>query len=250
MLFWLTFAAGTGLLAASGHGFTANWHLGPVENSYFWRVLVTSPEVFIFMNFMITDPKTAPETVRGRKIYAVAIGLLSSLLIAPMTTEFQAKVALLGTLTIVCAARPLIILARERWTMPRPSERRTLAVVTALGVASFAGLVVLAGTPARSLASISAGPAMQDVHVGIVSTPGVQTLDRTTANRVAAAAVQELRGSTEFASYRISGCEPEARAGTRTGAADRRGDAHRHREREAVHADARDGAQRDAVRAS
>ncbi len=133
--------------------------------------------------------------------------LLSSLLIAPMTTEFQAKVALLGTLTIVCAARPLIILARERWTIPRPSERRTLAVVTALGVASFAGLIVLAGIPARSLASISAGPAMQDVHVGILRTPGVQTLDRTTANRVAAAAVQELRGSTELVSYRISGCD-------------------------------------------
>jgi MFS transporter, putative metabolite:H+ symporter len=204
-LFWLTFAAGTGILAASGHGFTANWHLGPVENFYFWRVLVTSPEVFIFMNFMITDPKTAPETLRGRKIYTVAIGLISSLLIAPMTTEFQAKVALLATLTLVCGARPLIILARERWQVPRPAHR-TLAVAALVGAASFAGLVVLAGAPARSLASISAGPAMKDVHVGIVSTPGVQTLDRATANRVAAAAVEELRSTSQLVSYRIRGC--------------------------------------------
>jgi hypothetical protein len=169
-------------------------------------VLVTSPEVFIFMNFMITDPKTAPETVRGRKIYAIAIGLISSLLIAPMTTEFQAKVALLGTLTIVCAARPLIILARERWTLPRPTQRRTLTALTAVGAAAFVGLIVVAGTPARSLAGIAAGPAMGSVHVGIVSTPGVQTLDRTTANRVAAAAVEELRSSTQLVSYRVKGC--------------------------------------------
>ena len=98
---------GLGVLALSGHAFSANWHLGPVADGYFWKVLVTSPEVFIFLSFMITDPRTAPETPRGRRIYAVAIGLLGALLIAPMQTEFGAKVALLGSLTIVCAARPL-----------------------------------------------------------------------------------------------------------------------------------------------
>ena len=59
-LFWVTFAGSLGILAASGHAFSANWHLGPVADGYFWKVLVTSPEVFIFMSFMITDPKTAP----------------------------------------------------------------------------------------------------------------------------------------------------------------------------------------------
>jgi Na+-transporting NADH:ubiquinone oxidoreductase subunit NqrB len=29
--FWLAFAAGLAVLAASGHGMTARWHLGPVE---------------------------------------------------------------------------------------------------------------------------------------------------------------------------------------------------------------------------
>ncbi len=113
VLFWVTFASALGVLALSGHAFSANWHLGPVADGYFWKVLVTSPEVFIFLAFMITDPKTAPETARGRRIYAIAIGLLGALLIAPMQTEYWAKVALLASLTIVCAARPLIILARE-----------------------------------------------------------------------------------------------------------------------------------------
>ncbi len=36
---------------------------------------------------MITDPRTTPETARGRRIYAVAIGLLGALLIAPMQTR-------------------------------------------------------------------------------------------------------------------------------------------------------------------
>ena len=113
VIFWFTFATALGILALSGHAFTANWHLGPVADYYFWKVLILSPEVFIFLAFMITDPRTAPETPRGRRIYALAIGLLGALLIAPMQTEYWAKVALLVSLTIVCAARPVIILARE-----------------------------------------------------------------------------------------------------------------------------------------
>ena len=72
VLFWVTFASALGILALSGHAFSANWHLGPVADGYFWKVLITSPEVFIFLSFMITDPRTAPETrarpagLRGR----------------------------------------------------------------------------------------------------------------------------------------------------------------------------------------
>ena len=109
-LFWVTFAVGIGVLALSGHAMSANWHLGPVSDGYFWRVLILSPEVFIFLWFMITDPKTVPTGRIARRVYAVSIGLLSALLIAPQTTEFGAKVALLGSLTIVCAARPILIL--------------------------------------------------------------------------------------------------------------------------------------------
>src|SRR4051812_18159635 len=38
--FWLSFAAGIGILAASGHAMTARWHLGPITGWDFWSVLV------------------------------------------------------------------------------------------------------------------------------------------------------------------------------------------------------------------
>ncbi len=59
--FWVTFAAGIAVLAASGHAMTARWHLGPVSDWYFWQVLAFSPEILVFLFFMITDPKTIPD---------------------------------------------------------------------------------------------------------------------------------------------------------------------------------------------
>src|SRR6266446_6339927 len=106
--FWVSFAAGIAVLAAAGHAMTARWHLGPVTGFHFWAVLVTSPEVLVFLFFMITDPKTAPRGARARLVYAVALGLLGALLIAPTTTEFASKVALLGALAIVCVALPVL----------------------------------------------------------------------------------------------------------------------------------------------
>ena len=113
--FWVTFALGIGVIAAAGHEMTARWHLGPITGFEFWRVLVFSPEVLIFLFFMITDPKTSPTGARQRRVYAVSIGLLAVLLIAPTTTEFWTKVALLGALTLVCASRPVIALLAPRF---------------------------------------------------------------------------------------------------------------------------------------
>ena len=107
--FWLTFAAGVGVLAASGHEMTASWHLGPIAGWELWRVLVTSPEILVFLFFMITDPRTTPASQAGRRAYAIAVGFLAALLIAPWTSEFSAKVAVLAALALVCAARvPLV----------------------------------------------------------------------------------------------------------------------------------------------
>ena len=39
---------------------TARWHLGPITGTELWRILVFSPEILVFLFFMITDPKTAP----------------------------------------------------------------------------------------------------------------------------------------------------------------------------------------------
>ena len=39
---------------------TAAWHVGPIEGAEFWWLLVSSPEILVFLFFMITDPKTIP----------------------------------------------------------------------------------------------------------------------------------------------------------------------------------------------
>jgi MFS transporter, putative metabolite:H+ symporter len=202
VLFWVTFASSLGILALSGHAFSANWHLGPVADGYFWKVLVTSPEVFIFLSFMITDPKTAPETRRSRRIYAIAIGLLGALLIAPMQTEFWAKVALLGTLTIVCAARPLIILSKEaiarrelgtgRRPAPLRHRRSALGVLAATGAAAFAALIVAAGSPARSVATVSGSTLDSGVSLEIKHTIGVVSITPQMGKQIAGDAVADL----------------------------------------------------------
>jgi Na+-translocating ferredoxin:NAD+ oxidoreductase RnfD subunit len=143
--FWLSFAAGIAVLAVSGHQMYARWHLGPIEGGYLWWVLLTSPEVLVFLFFMITDPKTAPRSRRARLAYAVSLGLLASLLIAPTTTEWAAKVALLTSLALVCAAIPLV--ERVRISVPR------LALAGALGLAAFAAALAFSSGPASSHAA-------------------------------------------------------------------------------------------------
>ena len=216
-LFWVTFATGMGILALSGHAFTANWHLGPVADGYFWKVLVTSPEVFIFLSFMITDPRTVPETARGRRVFAVVIGLLASLLIAPMRTEFDAKVGLLATLTIVCAARPLLILARERLERPRvPAglrRRPLLAAAVALGAASFAGLLVVAGSPARSFANVAAPSGASGVQLTIEHTAGVVSISRATGDRIVSNALGDLRLASQALARRDAAAAAQCAAG-------------------------------------
>ncbi len=142
--FWLAFAAGIGLLAATGHAMTARWHLGPITGAYFWWVLVTSPEILVFLFFMITDPKTIPASTRGRALYAVSVGLLAALLIAPARTEFWSKVAVLGALAIVTAARPLL----EHLSLPRLSRTKLVAAGAAT-LMVYTGAIAAAGIRAR-----------------------------------------------------------------------------------------------------
>ena len=55
----------SGVIAAAGDEMTAVWHLGPIGGFDLWWTLVTSPEVLVFLFFMITDPRTIPETGRA-----------------------------------------------------------------------------------------------------------------------------------------------------------------------------------------
>ena len=106
--FWVTLTGGVGILAASGHCMTANWAFAPVCGPEYWRVIVTSPEVMIFLFFMITDPKTVPVGRVGRIAFGFLVAVVSTLLMAPQTDEFGTKVALLAGLVVVCAARPIL----------------------------------------------------------------------------------------------------------------------------------------------
>jgi ASPIC and UnbV/FG-GAP-like repeat len=151
--FWLAFAAGIGVLAASGHTMTAAWHVGPIEGAQFWWLLVSSPEILVFLFFMITDPKTTPSGRAGRRAYAVGVGLLATLLIAPQTTEFATKVAILASLALVCAARGLVELVGPARLPARPPlgalPRPAAAGAVLVGTLAFGALVFAAGIPAR-----------------------------------------------------------------------------------------------------
>src|SRR5829696_2934886 len=198
LTFWVTFATAIAVLAASGHDMTARWHLGPVSDWHFWRVLAFSPEILVFLFFMITDPKTIPAGRTGRRVYAVAIGLLAALLIAPQTTEFGSKVAALGALALVCAARPVLELSgaairRGRWSS------RTVGVATLAGAVMFVSLLVVAGIPARSNAEarVLPAPAGGLPEVSVRATRGIAPIDRRTAELIALDLVADLANESE-----------------------------------------------------
>ena len=196
--FWVTFVASIAVLAASGHDMTARWHLGPVSDWHFWRVLAFSPEILVFLFFMITDPKTIPAGRTGRRVYAVAIGLLAALLIAPQTTEFGSKVAVLAALAIVCAARPILVLAapllrRRVWST------RTVGAGALAGAVAFVSLLVVAGIPARSSAeaTVLPAPAGPIPDVSVRTAPGIAPIDGRTAERIALDLVADLENESE-----------------------------------------------------
>ena len=211
--FWVTFAAAIGVLALAGHTMTARWHLGPVSGFQLWWVLVTSPEVLVFLFFMITDPKTAPRSPGGRLAYAISLGLLAGVLIAPTTTEYAAKVALLGSLALVCLALPLLRL------VPWPLSRRVVVGIAAAAVAVSAAAIVVGNAPAVADAS-RAVPRGTLPPITILPGRGVQTkLDLHTAQLIAhdllaGEAVREPRPPPDLARTR-----PGARPADGDGAA-------------------------------
>jgi hypothetical protein len=173
--FWVALAASVGLLAASGHCMVARWAFAPVCGFEFWRVIVTSPEVLVFLFFMLTDPKTVPPGRVGRIVFALLLAVVIAVLMAPQTNEFGTKVALLGSLVIVCAARPLLErlvpeahsaedhplrfaagLVTGATTGPPVLARAGLLVV-AVGLAGVG--IVAAGAPARGIVD----PTVEDV---------------------------------------------------------------------------------------
>jgi hypothetical protein len=165
--FFVGFAVLQGVLAGSGHCMTANWAFAPVCGADYYRIIVTSPEVFIYAYFMVTDPATVPTGRVARIAFALCAAVSTTLLMAPQADEFATKVALLGGLTILLLAHPLFDMAfpekgsaqdtikafgTRLVTGGRPGLLRPIGGVAtmALVVAVVGASVVYAGTPART----------------------------------------------------------------------------------------------------
>lgn len=173
--FYATFVVGVGVLAVLGQSISTQWSLTPIAGLHYWWVLVTSPETFIFLFFMITDPRTTPSGRRGRIAFGCAVGAASTLLLAPWETEFGTKVGLLSGLLVVTAARPFA----EHWWMtragrPASADRRPLAIGAALLTATaFVALVAVAGAPNRSAAGSEPPAPTVDLDIDPASLPAV-----------------------------------------------------------------------------
>ncbi len=129
--FLVTFAVLIGVFALSGRSFIAIWHEGPISGLSYWLNIAASPEVLVFVFFMISDPQTAPKAPEGRVIYGAATAALAAGLIFFQPTEFAIKVAILSSLTVVCALVPFIEGASRRLRKDReaPSDISTVEVI-------------------------------------------------------------------------------------------------------------------------
>jgi hypothetical protein len=147
--FWSSLAVGIGVLAALNHSITVRWSLIPIEGSHFWWIILTSPEIFIFLYFMITDPRTVPNGRVARIVFGASVGLLGSLFMAPWKTEYGAKVGLLSSLAVMCACRKLLERRLPVVGSPEDDPRQFFTKLfssghTAVGVKTVAVRVVMA----------------------------------------------------------------------------------------------------------
>jgi len=189
--YWAVLAVGLAVLAGSGHCMTAAWSIDPVCDSRFWMVLVTSPEVLIFMFFMITDPKTVPTGRIARMAFAMTLGALTTLLIAPNTVEFGTKVALLGSLVLWSPLRGLFdrllpdafpdragvltLMERSVGTGRKAVKVFTNGLLVGCLLVVLAVGIVAAGAPARTPTGLASGVAAPQLVADIdpASTPKV-----------------------------------------------------------------------------
>ena len=184
--FWSSLAVGIGVLAALGHSITVRWSLMPIEGSHFWWIILTSPEIFIFLYFMITDPRTVPSGRVARIVFGASVGVLGSILMAPWKTEYGTKVGLLSSLAVMCACRKLLERRLPVVGSPEDDPRRFFAklltggrtkvgtttvavrvVVTVAAAMVFAGGVAAANIPSR-VPGIDALPTLEPDVVGDV----------------------------------------------------------------------------------
>jgi hypothetical protein len=166
LAFWLAFSGAIGATAASGHCMTARWQIGPVCGYSFWRVVVTSPEVLIFLLFMITDPRTIPDSGVGRVWFAICVAFLAALLVAPARSEFSTKVGILVALTLACAMRAAVQAGLFR--------RLSIALADPLGLVRHHAPVIGVALAAYALSLVAIGHSFRPAAV-----PALTVAERT-----------------------------------------------------------------------
>lgn len=214
--FWVTFAAANRVTTAAGHCMTARWHVGPLCGSSYWSVVTASPEILVFLFFMITDPKTAPAGRVARVCFGAGVGFGAALLAAPAPDEFWTKVAVLGALTVGCALRPTLERALPAagdaedgpaiWAARVFRVRGRVRGLAAGGVVVVAGvaLLVAAGLPARAPAGAAPRPVgasdldgLPAVDLPPATTAADPALTEAEARRMAADAIVDLRNRAD-----------------------------------------------------
>ena len=157
LAFLATFWPLIALFAASGRSFAAVWHSGPIAGFPYWRLICLSPELLIFVFFMMSDPQTAPKNPTARVVYGVATALIAAGLLVFQPTEFGVKLAVLTSLTVACALVPALerttrsakssnLAAATPPTGSRPRGRRLAAAI--LSPAVVAAAIVATAAPA------------------------------------------------------------------------------------------------------
>ena len=111
-----TFAVLVAVLAVAGGSFVAIWHDGAISGLSYWYNIALSPELLIFVFFMISDPQTAPKQRAGRMIYGASMAAIAAALLSFQSTEFGIKLSILSSLTVVCALVPFIEAATRKAT--------------------------------------------------------------------------------------------------------------------------------------
>ncbi len=194
--FFISFAILQAIVASSGHCMTANWAFAPVCGADYYRIVILSPELFIYAFFMVTDPPTVPSGRVARVAFAMFAAVSATLLMAPQTNEFGTKVALLGGLTILLVTRPIFerllpekgsaadtlkAFGNQLVTGGRPGLLRPVASIGAMAlILAVVGTgVVYAGTPART----PAAPDMTEVLNGLQQPIDPGTLPPITVNQ-------------------------------------------------------------------
>jgi len=131
--FWVLLWA----IVYSGRCFLAVWHPASVCGSDYWLNVSLSPEVLIFVFFMISDPQTAPRLPAARLAYGALVAAAGAGLMVLQPSEFGVKLAILAGLTVICPFVPLLDagVARARASLER--GRAAFAVLCGSMLVSF-----------------------------------------------------------------------------------------------------------------